>query len=322
MTNTKFRKRALLSSVAMLLVAMLALGSATFAWYQANLTVSAENMTFSTNAASGLEMISASAVKTAYPSAASDISSQTSELEQVTYGSTTTFKNRDTALQPVSFNPTTTDEDPSTPKTIGSYWTASGTDASDGTLKAGAITSGDANVLSEYVYFKIANEGTTTNGTVALSGVTITPFTSADCVNSADPTAQEAAAIAMSSAIRVVVYKFDGSVAGEYAAASGLSAYPYLKGNGPYVEGTGVTYDAKTYNSTYVGTKAVTQASAATPVELGAVTKTALNTQGCKICVYLDGFDGAVISNNAVKVAAGKMILKKIKLDFTMTPAA
>ena len=30
MTNTKFRKRALLSSVAMLLVALVALGSATF----------------------------------------------------------------------------------------------------------------------------------------------------------------------------------------------------------------------------------------------------------------------------------------------------
>ncbi len=33
MTNTKFRKRALLSSVAMLLVALVALGSATFAWF-------------------------------------------------------------------------------------------------------------------------------------------------------------------------------------------------------------------------------------------------------------------------------------------------
>ncbi len=36
MTNTKFRRRALVSSIAMLLVALVALGSATFAWFAEN----------------------------------------------------------------------------------------------------------------------------------------------------------------------------------------------------------------------------------------------------------------------------------------------
>lgn len=52
MKNT--RKKMLLSSIAMLLVALIALGSATFAWYVTNDTVKAKNATFSAAAANGL----------------------------------------------------------------------------------------------------------------------------------------------------------------------------------------------------------------------------------------------------------------------------
>ena len=44
MTNTKFRRRALISSVAMLLVALVALGSATFAWFTENPVVKADGI--------------------------------------------------------------------------------------------------------------------------------------------------------------------------------------------------------------------------------------------------------------------------------------
>ena len=54
MTNTKFRKRALLSSVAMLLVALVALGSATFAWFAANPNAEAHGISMKTTAAAGL----------------------------------------------------------------------------------------------------------------------------------------------------------------------------------------------------------------------------------------------------------------------------
>lgn len=52
MKNT--RKKMLLSSIAMLLVALIALGSATFAWYITNATVTAETSKFSAASADGL----------------------------------------------------------------------------------------------------------------------------------------------------------------------------------------------------------------------------------------------------------------------------
>ncbi len=54
MKNTTFRKKALLSSVAMLLVALVALGSATFAWFSSNKTVTASGMNVTSGAAQGL----------------------------------------------------------------------------------------------------------------------------------------------------------------------------------------------------------------------------------------------------------------------------
>ena len=54
MTNTKFRKRALLSSVAMLLVAMLALGSATFAWFTSDPTADSTGIKMNTSTSTGL----------------------------------------------------------------------------------------------------------------------------------------------------------------------------------------------------------------------------------------------------------------------------
>lgn len=56
MTNTKFRKRALLSSVAMLLVALVALGSATFAWFTSSTTATATGLGISTTKSSELKV--------------------------------------------------------------------------------------------------------------------------------------------------------------------------------------------------------------------------------------------------------------------------
>lgn len=56
MTNTKFRKRALLSSVAMLLVALVALGSATFAWFVDSPNASASGLAIKATASKGLEV--------------------------------------------------------------------------------------------------------------------------------------------------------------------------------------------------------------------------------------------------------------------------
>lgn len=56
MTNTKFRKRALLSSVAMLLVALVALGSATFAWFTSSSSAKAEGLAIATTKSSELKV--------------------------------------------------------------------------------------------------------------------------------------------------------------------------------------------------------------------------------------------------------------------------
>ena len=56
MTNTKFRKRALLSSVAMLLVALVALGSATFAWFTSSTTAKATGLAITTTKSSELKV--------------------------------------------------------------------------------------------------------------------------------------------------------------------------------------------------------------------------------------------------------------------------
>jgi hypothetical protein len=58
MKNTTFRKKALLSSIAMLLVAFVALGSATFAWFTQNPTVNADGLSLKATAAAGLQILS------------------------------------------------------------------------------------------------------------------------------------------------------------------------------------------------------------------------------------------------------------------------
>ena len=61
MTNTKFRKKALLSSVAMMLVALVALGSATFAWFAVDPSVSTANsLKMTTSASTGIVILSES----------------------------------------------------------------------------------------------------------------------------------------------------------------------------------------------------------------------------------------------------------------------
>lgn len=54
MKNTKFRRRALVSSVAMLLVALVALGSATFAWFTANPDAATNSLTLKATSSLGL----------------------------------------------------------------------------------------------------------------------------------------------------------------------------------------------------------------------------------------------------------------------------
>lgn len=55
-TQKSFRKRALLSSIAMLLVATVAVGSATFAWFTNSTTATAKNMDLKASSSKGLQV--------------------------------------------------------------------------------------------------------------------------------------------------------------------------------------------------------------------------------------------------------------------------
>lgn len=56
MKNTKTRRKMLISSIAMLLVAMLALGTATYAWFTTNTTATADGINVKTVSASDLQI--------------------------------------------------------------------------------------------------------------------------------------------------------------------------------------------------------------------------------------------------------------------------
>ncbi|MGN1051044.1 MAG: hypothetical protein ACI4QE_01950 [Acutalibacteraceae bacterium] len=86
MKTLKLRKKALLSSVAMLLVAMLALGTATYAWYSINRTVTADSMSVTASTPGGL-MISKTSDTAGFGTEVSlDNMTATLNPAQLTYG--------------------------------------------------------------------------------------------------------------------------------------------------------------------------------------------------------------------------------------------
>lgn len=190
MTNTKFRKRALLSSVAMLLVALVALGSATFAWYQAQMTVSAAGMTFSTNSAAGLEIISSSEAHGSYSADATQ-----ADLEGIDYKTSTTLSGANTNLQPASANAS------------GAFFQTTGTGKADGTIATNAVVETSTNYIEERVYFKTTSGATSATGTVTLTGITF-----------------GSASASLSPYRRVVVYNSSGTRMAEYAPSANESA--------------------------------------------------------------------------------------------------
>lgn len=109
MKTTK-RSKILLSSIAMLLVALVALGSATYAWYVVNKTVTAQSLTVAAKAATGL------------------VGCKTNSSTESEWGPsvTLTANAQETKLSPVSIDPTN--------KTY--IKDAEGTGTNDGTFKS------------------------------------------------------------------------------------------------------------------------------------------------------------------------------------------
>lgn len=184
-TQKSFKKRALLSSIAMLLVATVAVGSATFAWFAANPKANASGLSLKTTAATGLVVRTDS----------DDVWSHEAALYK---GQKTGFD-----LQPVS-------QEQETPA---NFWKITAkdsskpdydTDATMTTAKLGTYNvPGD--VYKEKVYFRLSDGSAATTDNVYLTGVTITKNEKAT----------------MENAIRVAIVDKDDNLLGTYAIASG-----------------------------------------------------------------------------------------------------
>lgn len=180
MKNTTFRKKALLSSVAMLLVALVALGSATFAWFTANPKASASGISLKTTASTGL------VIKT-------DTDSTWSHNAALYKG------------QQGAFNLTPVSQEQGTPD---NFWTVQAAAANDEAAKSGesmtAATAG-TDFYKENVYFRLSDgSALETTKNVYLNKIEITAATGAT----------------MQNCIRVAVADKGGKLLGTYCLSS------------------------------------------------------------------------------------------------------
>ena len=186
MKNTTFRKKALLSSVAMLLVALVALGSATFAWFAANPNADASGLSMKTTAATGL------VIKT-------DSDDTWSHNAALYKGQQNAFD-----LQPVSQEQGTPDN----------FWTIAAKDAGDeahdseATMSPASLGTFESAgyVYTEQVYFRLSDGSAKTTDSVYLTGVEIKK-------NAENTTT-------MPNAIRVAIADKDGNLIGTYCLTS------------------------------------------------------------------------------------------------------
>jgi hypothetical protein len=302
MTNTKFRKRALLSSVAMLLVALVALGSATFAWFAANPNASASGLSLKTTAATGLVIRTETDLNWSH-SAAFNAEAQGTSPE--TYATKTSAFN----LTPVSQGQNTVANEAVTGHAGTFYKVDAGTSADyragkDATI-ASTGTSGMANndAYAEKVYFRLSDGSADgSSKKVKLTGVTINVNANAT----------------MGDAIRVAVADPDGKLIGTFANATGgangvindtsLSLATAIEGNDKIA-----SYTAGTFNP------ALEAESTAISKETGitGLTTAEQTSKYVTVYVWLDGQDSNCYSDKVGTVNAAT-IIDSIQVDFTL----
>ncbi|MEE0957249.1 MAG: hypothetical protein UH734_04070 [Ruminococcus sp.] len=169
----KSRKKMLLSSIAMLLVALVALGSATFAWYITNATVTAQTTTWNASSADGL--VIRHGISGAWTNELTDLHTASSSMtpasitygafgEDTLYGATGTGKKFDDgALNNDGLSaqavPQNSDGSPATSNQyflVDTFYVASSTSAS----KTASFTVSGAPVTGTYLNIAIYVDGT------------------------------------------------------------------------------------------------------------------------------------------------------------------
>ena len=297
MKNTTFRKKALLSSVAMLLVALVALGSATFAWFAANPNAEATGLSMKTTASTGLVLRTDSDPVWDHDAILNAKATTTGEgINAVTtYAANTDIFD----LQPASQN-----------KENGSLWTI-GAESADSHVAKTQDDEGNAiemtnpsvggwskrvddngtynasgSVYKENIYFRLS-DGSAADDTkkVYITGATITKATNAT----------------MENAIRVAVANSTGEVIATYGIVGDTNA-PQLTGK-----------DATS------GTYVLSQAGVATSIECAStLTANAANFEDfVTVYVYLDG-EHEDCKSDMVGTVNAEQIISEISLSFTL----
>ncbi len=229
MKNTTFRKKALLSSVAMLLVALVALGSATFAWFAANPNADATGISLKTTAASGL------VIKT-------ETDTEWSHNAELYKGQTDPYD-----LQPLSQSQAA--------KGAANFAKVEAADSGNYLKKDGATigTGATTEYYKENVYFKLST-GSAAEPTakVQVSNIAITPVENAVLANAirvsiADAAGTVLATYALNTAKENGVLNSDGTI-GDFTVLETTGAKALDCG----ITGLTVAEDASKYVTVYV----------------------------------------------------------------------
>lgn len=278
MKHTTSRKKMLLSSVAMLLVAMMALGTATFAWFTQNTTVTANGLDAKAAASSGIKILSDTKAATL---ATEDVTKGDiiADIDNYLYTTTLDTSNSYSTMDPASIDLSQTTAVPAT------AWKAQAA-ATNSPAKTDADYTDDGVVYTEKVYVALDNaDDANATETVKLKSIAI---------NSPND-------YAMAKAVRVAIYytstTYDSQGTGT-TTTSLVGAYSNDATAGKYVKSATAT-DTYTFKSS-------AEANA------GTVT-TKAGECFFTVKVYLDGEHSTVFTDNIVKT---KDLINSINLQF------
>lgn len=272
-TKKSFRKKALLSSLSMLMVATVAVGSATFAWFTQSLTANADGLVMRATASNGLKIDTESSTSTEFKttdylcSNAAGSATDSTKVTKLTPANTAA-KAADTI--PTSFYTTTAAADSA--KTAKTDAVVSAITTSDQTYD------GTTGIYKEDIFCKLVGAAdASAKTTVRLDSITVNWATDKNT--------------ALQPAVRFMV-AYNDTIIGVYAKSAKsnqtvLTNVP-TPGTSKYSECTTATtgsYTALPNGSAGSGT-----------VELGELTQT--GTDKVTLIIYLDGEDDTCFSTN------------------------
>ncbi len=277
MKHTTTRKKMLLSSVAMLLVAMMALGTATFAWFTTNPTVTATGVKMQVNTSTGLKTMSVSMQK--YNADSWGKTAYLNSNAEVNGSSTTKF-----TVDPVSgINDTFFTTTAATDNKFEKAADANVTSATPYQFNEGGGIGTTGAFYSEKVFVK--PEGDVDSAAVTLSNVNIAWGNTA-----------------IAKAARVAILNQAGSTVAVFAPTSNGNATTYVTGTansttmttGTYSTGEEGTTDDDVFQTIASGTD--------TTKEIALGTFGSAGTDGYTVIAYLDGEDSNCYTDNATSL--------------------